>query len=73
MSDPEAPETYPSEADVDAVLEEVRGDAREAIKALLHDLGSLAADYEASVSRGYVRGQMGLVELKGRRKTQTTR
>lgn len=55
-----APETdpYPTEADIDAVLHEFGGDAREAIRALLHDLAVLAGDYEASVSHGYVRGEM---------------
>lgn len=48
---------YPSEADVEAVLYEFKGDAREAIRALLHDLAVLAADYQASVSTGFVRGQ----------------
>lgn len=47
---------YPSESDVDAVLYEFKGDAREAIRALLHDLAVLAADFEADVSYGYVRG-----------------
>lgn len=49
--------SYPSEADIDAVLEEFAGDARAAIRALLHDIGALAADYDRSVSRGYVRMQ----------------
>ena len=47
---------FPTEADVDAVLYESKGDAREAIRALLHDLAVLAGDYEADVSRGFVRG-----------------
>ena len=50
----EAP--FPAEADIDAVLAEFGGDVRAAIRALLHDLAILAADYEASVSHGYVRG-----------------
>lgn len=48
-------ESFPSEADVDAVLAEFAGDHRAAIRALLHDVASLAADYDLSVSRGYVR------------------
>lgn len=48
---------FPAEADVEAVLYEFKGDHREAIRALLHDLAVLAADYEASTSRGYVRGR----------------
>lgn len=55
---PHAPEArpFPAEADIEAVLYEFKGDAREAIRALLHDLAILAADYESSVSHGYVRG-----------------
>lgn len=46
---------FPSEADIDAVLEEFDGDHRAAIAALLHDVAALAADYSLSISRGYVR------------------
>ena len=46
----------PTNADIDAVLAEFGGDAREVIRALLHDLTVMACDYEAAVSRGYVRG-----------------
>jgi hypothetical protein len=53
----ETPDPFPTEADVDAVLEEFGGDPRAAIRALLHDLAALAADYEASVSKGYVRSR----------------
>ena len=49
-------ERFPTEDDVDEVLEEFGGDARQTIRALLHDLAVLAADYDASVSKGYVRG-----------------
>ena len=42
--------------DIDHVLAEFDGDARAAIGALLHDLGALAADAQAVVSKGYVRG-----------------
>jgi hypothetical protein len=57
---PPAPEAqpFPAEADIDAVLYEFKGDAREAIRALLHDLAILAVDYESSVSHGYVRGDI---------------
>lgn len=48
--------SFPSDTDVDAVLYEFRGDAREAIRALLHDLAVLAEDFDASVSHGFVRG-----------------
>src|SRR3712207_3327085 len=50
-------ELWPKEADVDAVLAEFGGDARAAVRALLHDLAVLASDYEGSVSRGFVRGR----------------
>ena len=49
---------FPTDADVDEVIEEFGGDARQAVRALLHDLAVLAADYDASVSWGYVRGVM---------------
>ena len=51
-------EPFPTDEDVDEVIEEFGGDARQAVRALLHDLAVLAADYDASVSRGYVRGIM---------------
>lgn len=49
---------FPTEADIDAVIEEFAGNAREAIRALLHDLTILAGDYQASVSHGFVRGDV---------------
>jgi hypothetical protein len=55
----ETPDPWPTEADVDAVLEEFGGDARAALRALLHDLAELAADYDAWVSKGYVRSRAG--------------
>jgi hypothetical protein len=60
MSADEAPELEPvftSEADVDAVLFEFQGDARAAIRGLLHDLAMLAEDANATTSHGYVRGR----------------
>lgn len=47
---------FPGDVDVDAVILEFKGDMREAIRGLLHDLAVLAADYEADVSKGFVRG-----------------
>ena len=44
------------EAEIDALLAEHNGDARAAIRALLHDLEVLARDAEA-VSWGYVRAR----------------
>lgn len=58
--------SYPADSDVDAVLYEFKGDAREAIRALLSDLALLAADYEADVSRGFVRST--LPWMAGRRR-----
>ena len=53
---PDAKPAPDDDAAIDAVLEEHAGDARAAIKALLHDLDALAADARATVSKGYVRG-----------------
>lgn len=53
---PDLGPAFPTESDVDAVLYEFRGDTREAIRALLHDIAVLAGDFEASVSHGFVRG-----------------
>lgn len=66
MDERQQPANFPTEADVDAVLSEFAGDAREAIRALLHDLAILAADYEASVSHGFVRGGVPRILLKRR-------
>ena len=57
--DPAPP--YPTDADVDAVIAEAAGDAREAIRMLLSDLDALARDHNASVSHGYVYGRLALV------------
>jgi hypothetical protein len=45
-------------ADIDDAMAEANGDAREAIRNLLHDLATLALDANTSVSRGYVRGRL---------------
>jgi hypothetical protein len=45
------PGRFPTENDIDAVLEEFENDARAAIRALLCDLEALAADHDASASR----------------------
>lgn len=63
--EPDHNQPFPTEADVDAVIYEFKGDAREAIRALLHDLAVLAGDYEADVSRGFVRG--GIPKIISRR------
>ena len=48
-------EPFPTEVDIDDLLKEFGGDPRVAIRALLQDVDALASDYEASVSKGYVR------------------
>ena len=60
---PDEPD-FPTESDVDALLYEFKDDAREAIRALLHDLAVLAGDYEADVSQGYVRGHLYTLALR---------
>ncbi len=59
------PGTDVTDAEVDAVLAEFDGDAREAIRALLHDVAALARGFEGQVSRGYVRGRVVGVTKKG--------
>lgn len=46
-----------TDEEIDAVLQEASGDAREAIRALLHDLAVLARDADRLISHGYVRGR----------------
>lgn len=55
---------YPTDADVDAAIEEASGDAREAVRMLLSDLDGLAWNRNASVSRGFVYGR--LAPVRGR-------
>lgn len=47
-----------TDEEIDAIIAEFGGDARQAIRALLHDLTQIALDSEAAVSRGYVRGNL---------------
>ena len=61
---PEEDPSFPTDEDVDAVLSEFGGDARATIRALLHDVAILAEDYEATVSRGFVRGAIPQIVLK---------
>lgn len=52
------PATTPiTDEEIDAVLYEARGDAREAIRMLLHDLAVMAQDADRLVSQGCVRGR----------------
>lgn len=57
---------YPTDADVDAVIAEASGDAREAVRMLLSDLDALARDHNASVSHGFIYGRLALVRGHGR-------
>ncbi|WP_296708489.1 hypothetical protein [Rhodoblastus sp.] len=47
-----------TDEEIDAVIAEFEGDPRAAIRALLHDLATLAVDSKAAVSRGFVRGRL---------------
>ena len=51
----QANESEPDSDAVEAIIAEFGGDARAAIRALLHDIDVLSRDYSSSVSRGYVR------------------
>ncbi|NNM72081.1 hypothetical protein [Enterovirga aerilata] len=59
-------EAFPTDDDVDAVIAEFGGDAREAVRALLHDISIFAGDFEASVSHGFVRGGIPKLVLRRR-------
>jgi hypothetical protein len=60
-AEPEADATFPTEADIDVVLDETKGDARAAIRMLLVDFDLLARDHNATVSHGYVYGRLAVV------------
>lgn len=47
------------EREIDELMSEFDGSARDVIKALLHDLDAIIADRDASVSAGYVRRSRG--------------
>jgi hypothetical protein len=70
-----AAERAPVEAtdeEIDAIVAEFGGDARRAIRALLHDLTQIALDCEAAVSRGYVRGNLLPFRLREAADAETT-
>lgn len=46
----------PTEAEIDAVLKEFQGDARQAIAGLLRGITAIAAEQGRLVSYGYLRG-----------------
>jgi hypothetical protein len=55
------PDTIAIEAtddEIDPIIEECGAIRGRAIREVLHDLAALAIDDEASVSRGYVRGEL---------------
>lgn len=60
-AEPDAAPTFPTEDDIDAVLNEAKGNARTAIRLLLADLDALARDHNASVSHGFVYGRLAVV------------
>ena len=60
-AEPEADTVFPTDADIDAVLDEAKRDARAAIRMLLVDLDLLARDHNATVSHGYVYGRLAMV------------
>ena len=43
------------EAEIDRLFEEFGNDPRAALRAVLHDLDMIVADYEAAISGGFVR------------------
>jgi hypothetical protein len=43
--------------EIDAVIYEAKGDAREAIRMLLRDLAVMAMDADAATSRGFLQGR----------------
>ena len=47
------------EREIDELMSEFDGSARDVIRALLHDLDAIIADRDASVSAGYVRRSRG--------------
>jgi len=54
--EPQATLPAVTDDEIDAVLHEANGDAREAIRMLLHDLAVMASDADRLVSHGFVRG-----------------
>ncbi len=61
-----------TDEEIDAIVAEFGGDPRLAIRALLHDLTQIALDSEASVSRGYVRGNLTPFRLRELAKEETS-
>lgn len=57
VDEPPADPLVATEEDIDAVLYEAKGDAREAIRMLLRDLAVMAMDGDGATSRGFLRGR----------------
>ena len=53
------------EREIDELLAEANGDARAAMRALLHDFEALLKDALTATSRGYVRGRFVRLVWKG--------
>jgi len=47
-----------TDKEIDVIIAEFEGDPRAAIRALSHDLTTLAVDSKAAVSRGFARGRL---------------
>lgn len=54
---PEPDPYHVTEAEIDAVLYEAKGDAREAIRMLLQDITVMAFDADSASSRGFLQGR----------------
>lgn len=63
--EPESGVEETTEVEIDALLYEFKGNPRDAIGALLHDLKVLAEDSNRKVSKGYVRGELWSVRKFG--------
>lgn len=57
VQEPPADPLVETAEDIDAVLYEAKGDAREAIRMLLRDLAVMAMDGDGATSRGFLRGR----------------
>lgn len=57
VQEPPADPLVVTAEDIDAVLYEAKGDAREAIRMLLRDLAVMAMDGDGATSRGFLRGR----------------
>lgn len=56
-ANPEPDPYHVTEAEIDAVLYEAKGDAREAIRMLLQDITVMEFDADSASSRGFLQGR----------------